>query len=258
MKNPEFERQFAHYLALFDRQSFKKKPHDQDGFNDHIRFLRQLAAVENSSVAVMDLRAKQYIFLQSKFLPAIGLELDDVLSRGPRALFEIMHPKDVPGVIDTLTQGIGFLLDLPLEEKKDHKLIYDFHLQAKEGTYLRFIQQLVPLEIDADGNILLMLLLNDLVPDRREGHPAQRKMVNIRTGALSLFKGEEGNSRTILSKREIEVLGLLSKGKRSKEVADELFLSVNTVNNHRRKILEKTNTENTAEAIRYAISLGLM
>ena len=258
MVQPEFERQFTRYLALFDRQSFNGPPADRTGFDEHIRFLRQLAVVENSSIAVMDLRLKRYIFLQSKFLPAIGLELDDVMVRGPRALFELMHPKDVPGVIDTLTQGIEFLLGLPPEEKKDHKLIYDFRLKAKGGTYVRFIQQLVPLELDADGNILLMLMLNDLVPDRREGDPAQRKMVNIRTGALSLFRGEEGNSRTILSRREIEVLGLLSKGKRSKEVADELFLSVNTVNNHRRNILEKTNTENTAEAIRYAISIGLM
>jgi DNA-binding CsgD family transcriptional regulator len=44
----------------------------------------------------------------------------------------------------------------------------------------------------------------------------------------------------------------------SRKIADELFLSVNTVNNHRQNILEKTNTENIAEAIRYAISLGLM
>jgi len=42
--------------------------------------------------------------------------------------------------------------------------------------------------------------------------------------------------KTILSTREVEVLGLVSKGFASKEIANKLFLSINTVNNHRLNI----------------------
>jgi DNA-binding CsgD family transcriptional regulator len=196
--------------------------------------------------------------MQSKFLPIIGLDMDSVMKQGPQALFAIMHPKDVPTVIDTLSKGFEFLLQLPAEEKKEFKIIYDYRLKSKTGNYVRFIQQLLPLELDAKGNIWLMLMLNDIVPDREESAPPQRKVMNLKSGKLYVFNDMNSNSRSILSKREVEILGLLSKGMASKQVADELFLSVNTVNNHRRNILEKTNTENTAEAIRYAISLGLM
>jgi DNA-binding CsgD family transcriptional regulator len=61
-----------------------------------------------------------------------------------------------------------------------------------------------------------------------------------------------------LSRREIEVLGLVSKGFASKEIADKLFLSVNTVNNHRQNILEKVRASNTSEAVSYARNLGLL
>ncbi|MGE5499654.1 MAG: response regulator transcription factor, partial [Syntrophothermus sp.] len=82
----------------------------------------------------------------------------------------------------------------------------------------------------------------------------------IKSGSLYYFPADtkKEEKRQDLTKREIEILGLLAKGMPSKKIADELFLSVNTVNNHRRNILEKTNTENTRMAIQYGMSLGLL
>lgn len=256
--NPEFERNFAKYLSLFEQQEFEEQFIDYSELDKHIGFLKQLAVAENSSVAVMDVYKKNYVFMQSKYLPVIGIDMDAVMKQGPRALFAIMHTKDIPAVIETLSKGFEFLLQLPAGEKKEYKIIYDFRLKARNGEYVRFIQQLLPLELDKKKNIWLMLMLNDIVPGRGESAQPQRKIVNVKNGKLYLFNDADSHSRSILSKREIEILGLLSKGMASKHVADELFLSVNTVNNHRRNILEKTNTENTAEAIRYALSLGLM
>jgi DNA-binding NarL/FixJ family response regulator len=68
----------------------------------------------------------------------------------------------------------------------------------------------------------------------------------------------ERRKKTILSSREIEVLGLVSRGFVSKEIANKLFVSVNTVNNHRQNILEKINAANTSEAVTYARNLGLL
>jgi DNA-binding NarL/FixJ family response regulator len=68
----------------------------------------------------------------------------------------------------------------------------------------------------------------------------------------------ETNKKTILSRREIEVPGLVSKGFASKEIADKLFLSVNTINNHRQDILEKVKASNTSEAVKYARNLDLL
>ena len=44
----------------------------------------------------------------------------------------------------------------------------------------------------------------------------------------------------------------------SREIAGFLSISVNTVNNHRQNILEKTNTGSSPEAVRYAAGLGLL
>lgn len=58
---------------------------------------------------------------------------------------------------------------------------------------------------------------------------------------------------TDLTKRELEVFRLISSGKSNKEVGDELFISVKTVDTHKTHILDKLGLKNTAEMVKYAI-----
>lgn len=57
-----------------------------------------------------------------------------------------------------------------------------------------------------------------------------------------------------LTSREREVLILLTEGKKSQEIANALFISVNTVRRHRYNIMEKLNINNMADLVKYAIS----
>ncbi|MGE4287539.1 MAG: response regulator [Salinivirgaceae bacterium] len=52
-----------------------------------------------------------------------------------------------------------------------------------------------------------------------------------------------------LSEREKEVISYIIEGKTSKEIADKLFISKNTVDTHRRNILEKNGLKNIQELI---------
>lgn len=61
-----------------------------------------------------------------------------------------------------------------------------------------------------------------------------------------------------LSKREIEILKYLAKGVKTSELADKLFISRTTVNNHIQHILKKLNAHSRLEAIRRAEQAGLI
>jgi len=56
-----------------------------------------------------------------------------------------------------------------------------------------------------------------------------------------------------LTDREREVLQLIAEGRTNKEIAKRLALSVNTVETHRKHIMEKLDLHNTAEIVRFAI-----
>lgn len=62
----------------------------------------------------------------------------------------------------------------------------------------------------------------------------------------------------LLSKREQEVLRMIADGKKSSEIASLLFISINTVDTHRKNILAKCDVKNTAELITFATRNGLL
>jgi DNA-binding NarL/FixJ family response regulator len=59
-----------------------------------------------------------------------------------------------------------------------------------------------------------------------------------------------------LTRREREVLKLLAEGKKPREIADFLFVSIYTVRTHRNNIMKKLKLRGVADLIRYAISHG--
>lgn len=69
---------------------------------------------------------------------------------------------------------------------------------------------------------------------------------------------EEDCEPTALSPREYEVLQLITKGHKTAEIADELNVSVHTINSHRKNILKKLNLKSPTELIVYAMETGLV
>jgi len=75
------------------------------------------------------------------------------------------------------------------------------------------------------------------------------------------YVGSQANKDTltsdILSAREREVLQLLAEGKRTKEIASDLHVSVKTIETHRQNIMQKLDIYTIAGLTRYAIREGL-
>jgi DNA-binding NarL/FixJ family response regulator len=61
-----------------------------------------------------------------------------------------------------------------------------------------------------------------------------------------------------LTAREQEILRLLAEGLSSKEIAQKLFISPKTVENHRANIMNKLDLHSSIELVRYAAKLGLI
>ena len=69
---------------------------------------------------------------------------------------------------------------------------------------------------------------------------------------------DQGSTLKNLTERELEVLRLIVDGLTSREIADSLVISSNTVDRHRQNIMSKLGLHNRAELVRYAISKGLV
>ncbi len=74
--------------------------------------------------------------------------------------------------------------------------------------------------------------------------------------AQSLKSGQPGIP--LLTRREKEVLELIAEGYTNAEIADKIYVSVTTVDTHRKNLLAKFDTRNTASLIRMAMNCGLL
>ena len=72
----------------------------------------------------------------------------------------------------------------------------------------------------------------------------------VRTGAVEkpIFK-----DRTDLTKREVEILGLICEELTVKEIGNQLFLSKQTIHTHRKNLMRKMKVKNAVGLVKYAI-----
>ena len=64
--------------------------------------------------------------------------------------------------------------------------------------------------------------------------------------------------RVHLTSREVEILQLIAEGKANKQTADELGISIKTVEKHRQNLMSKLEIHDTAGLTRYAIAAGII
>ncbi|MFI5354684.1 MAG: response regulator [Desulfobaccales bacterium] len=112
----------------------------------------------------------------------------------------------------------------------------------------------------ADGYLLKENAGSDLlaaIDKIRQGKTYVSPLITDLIGDMFVQKkGRAPGSAAPLTTREIEVLTLLSEGKSSKEIAELLFISAMTVQNHRANIKKKLQVRKNADLVKYAIQKG--
>ncbi len=176
-------------------------------------------------------------------------------------------------VLDTFKTAEEALYDLP--RLQPDIVIMDINLPGMNGIEcIREVKTKVPrtqfmmftvyendekvfeaLKAGASGYLLKNTGLVQLIEALKELHNGGSPMsANIARKLVTVFREKENSEIPVeaLSKRETEILQLLSKGLLYKEIADQLSISVSTVRQHIHKIYEKLHVQNRTEAINKA------
>jgi DNA-binding NarL/FixJ family response regulator len=120
------------------------------------------------------------------------------------------------------------------------------------------------LEAGAHGFLVKDAASTELVAAVRAVHqggvflhpPLARRLVDDYLQRVST--GEERNTYQGLTPREREILKLIGEGYTNQEIALKLYLSINTVQTHRSRTMEKLNLHSRAELMKYAVKIGLL
>ncbi len=170
-----------------------------------------------------------------------------------------IHPDDHPFFLNFEAEAGRFLSNLPKEKVPNYKMRMDYRIQKKDGSYIRILQEGITIQQHENGSIFRTIGIHTDITDIKPFGKPLLSFIGL-NGEPSFIDVKVGRElikfKDVISAREKEVLSLIILGKISKEISDILHISKQTVDNHRKNMLQKTNSNNLGELIANAIKNG--
>ncbi|MDP3443176.1 MAG: LuxR C-terminal-related transcriptional regulator [Ignavibacteria bacterium] len=242
------------FLEFFD--TFSKSGIERVSYDDpHVIDLERLMEINKQFFYISDIILMDILYFSRGIETMFGIEREK-LSQG--FFLTTTHLEDYKRHCLARTKLIHMGQEL-YEQKKGFKIIStNVRAQKTDGDYFNALYQAylfyskVPYE-----SVFLILIITDI-----------SEFKNIHKG-FHFYNGNDRNffkfpddellmTGSIFSPTEFKIIELINEGLSSKEIADKLFRSVNTINTHRTNILEKSGKSTIAEVIRDLKNYGLL
>lgn len=212
---------------------------------------------------VLDHSVEKYLFVSSNCETVLGFERDEILKQGLSFLWDKMHPADRM-LLKNGAMGSSyyeFVKIIPSDQLDRFTFTYNFRIQNSNNTYNQVLAQTKVLLRSADKAPLITLGLITDISDYKSDSTLSLKVSHYyphtkKTKSNILFISS--NTSNTLSKREIEILKLISEGARNKIISEQLNISIYTVRAHRRNILLKLECDSFTKAKIKAKAAGII
>lgn len=238
---------------------------DSPHYRNHVEAMRHNATTYDQMVAVCCSQKSTY-----ELIHVPKHEPKPMLS--PVMTFEsfelLIHKDDRINTVAARKLAYKFALDLQPDDIKSYTLAFECRIRYTDGEYhrtqLKYRIGINGAETQSHLLLLQLLPVSEVLSDEEDKSDDFKEklckepsksvcIVDINTRRVVL-----SNNIDQLTARELEVIKLVKKGLSSTKIADMLCISTNTVNNHRRNVLSKTQTANTDIAVRYLEFIGVI
>lgn len=225
---------------------------------------RFLSMIENPLMGIFILHEQKFSYINMRLVKMLGYSNDMDIYK--KTFNELIHPEDSKKVNEKILLCIkGVYGTSPLK----------FRVIKQNGEHLEVTSYFTFSKIKGENSVIGYLLKeNSMLGD----NPADEKSMieqitqsiqslmaseNICANDLiKIIRSESGQNKFLnpdeLTKREIELIRLMSEGLSNKEIADKLFISQRTVDSHKANILMKTGTKHTAALMMYAVKNNII
>ncbi len=244
---------------IINKESLDLDNMDFNRMKKQISLIKAMAQLSSSGITIYDLHKKIHIYTSSNFYNLFDYDIPENQTEVENNIFDRrVHPEDLKALAENGFSAMEYLMSLSPEKRMFYKMINEYRILSKDGTYILVTEQHQILEHDALGNIWLSLGIIDISPNQQKLEGVKFQVHNFQTGEFINLWGSNKMQSVPLTTREREILKMISDGMLSKEISWLLNISVHTVNTHRQRILEKFGVNNSIEAIHNARRQGLI
>lgn len=176
----------------------------------------------------------------------------------PGVLLSATHPNDLKRNSNARSITLNTGQNIFINRKGTASISTNFRLKNREGKYANFLFQSYLFFSRAPYETVFILML---FTDISKFEIAKNAFYFFSENDTLKFRypdAEMFNDDNLFTIREFEILQLISKGLSSKLIADKLFLSVHTVNTHRRNILKKAGNLSMLELVQSMKEKGIL
>lgn len=106
------------------------------------------------------------------------------------------------------------------------------------------------------NRIRLLLLTKEIDASDCKSHLAKMKQKGIKVALVATLPSHD--QRTRLTPRQTDVLRGIARGRRTKEMAHEMGISIKTVETYRQQLFSKLRIKHVAGLVRYALQSGIV
>jgi len=169
-----------------------------------------------------------------------------------------IHPADKPYFLSFESHATQFFNRIPVDKIDHYKVQYDLRLKKNDQKYARILIQYVIVNYEERNIYHSFHIHTDITHFKPEGIPCF-SIIGI-DGEPSYYNIQQTQvftkSYDLFTKREKQILKLIAQGKTSQQIADQLFISIHTVNCHRKNMLAKAAVKTPLELLNKAIKEG--
>ena len=203
-------------------------------------------------VYIIDYFKQGFLYVSNNIARLCGGEAEKIKDFGYRFYIDYVPHEDIKMLLEINNQGFKLFNSLPVGERKDYTISYNFHI--KKGNRKRLVNhKLTPLILTKDGRIWLAICTISLASGNEPGNVIIKKPGAGMFYQYSLHNHKwEKHKEIELTDNEREVLSLSTQGYTMNDIADQICKSVDTVKACKRSIFQKLNVRNIAEAVAYA------
>lgn len=204
--------------------------------------------VSSCVIWILDIRTGMFSYLSNNTLECFGYHYQYFVDSGYRFIEKNKHQEDKNGSLRKLLCERGRYYTAALFQE-NFSLTEEYRIIKADQHIVKIREHSMVYKKNPTGGITHLIGSSMCISENRN---SLRKYVPANVTDTM----DENNCH--LSNRELEIVKLISEGKNSKTIAEQLFISYHTVTTHRKKINEKMKVRNSGELIRYAICNGLI
>ena len=245
----------------FSYESIDSPDKRREALEEAVNMMKEYVKIDHSVAVLSDLADnKSYIFTGEfgSFFEMNTSGYTTIDSIWEEDIYKRIHPDDLFQRHLLELEFFNFLKIIEPEERLNYATKCKIRTLNAKKEYQYIMHRSFYLKNSSEGGLWLAVCLYNYSFEKAGTIiGVDGKIVNTKTGETFYIDTYE-NCINLLTSREKEILLLISKGEISKAIADQLNISINTVNRHRQNILEKLNVNNSIEALKTAEALNLL